>query len=169
MKRKLTRFVDYALYAVIAVLLFRFASRKFSGPKTGATAAAIDLPTVEGSAPRFSLAEHRGRPVLVEFFASWCSACRRSAPSLVEAWHKSRDQNVTFVGVTLDSNLEDARRAKREWGLPYDIAVDDGQTSKQYAIELLPTLVLIDANGRVARVSTGAASTSELQSWLKDL
>lgn len=169
MKRVLSRVIDYSLYAVIAFLLFRFASRKFSGPKRGAPAAAIDLPSVESGAPRFTLAAHSGRPVLVEFFASWCTACRHSAPKLVQAWNTHRERGVTFVGVTLDSNIEDARRAKRDWGIPYDVAIDDGSVAKAYSVELLPTLVLIDKEGRVARVSTGAPSKSELDSWLNEL
>jgi thiol-disulfide isomerase/thioredoxin len=168
-KRFLTRFIDYALYAVIAVLLVRFVSRKFSGPKRGAVAAAIDLPTVGDTRGRFSLAEHRGNPVLIEVFASWCAACRRSAPAMIEAWSAAKDRGVTFVGVSLDTNAEDAQRIQREWGIPYQVALDDGRMSKDYAIELLPTLILIDREGRVAHVSTGTPSAADVKGWLADL
>lgn len=168
-KRILSRVVDFGLYAAIAVMLYTLVSRKLSGPKVGTQAAAIDLPTVGPNPGRFRLQDHRGKPVLIEVFASWCSACRHSAPTLVEAWRKRRGQGVTFVGVSVDSNPDDAARAKTEWQLPYDVALDDGHTMKAYGIEVLPTLVLVDRDGRVHHVSTGAPSSSQLDGWLSEL
>jgi thiol-disulfide isomerase/thioredoxin len=168
-KRTLSRILDFGLYAAIAVVAYGFLSRKFSGPKEGVTAAAIDLPLASGTNGRFRLDEHRGKPVLIEMFASWCHACQRAAPTLSEAFHRHGAEGVTFVGVSVDGSTEDARRVKDDWKIPYDVAVDDGRVSKAYGIEVLPTFVLVDRQGRVQRVSTGAPSTSELDRWLKEL
>jgi len=170
-KRIFSHLIDFALYGAIAVTLYTFVSRKLSGPSKGAEAAAIDLPVVGStSASRFRLAEHRGKPVLIEVFASWCGACRSAAPAMVEAFNKHHGRGATFVGVSLDGSDEEALRVKREWGIPYDVVRDDGKrVTAAYQIEVLPTLVLVGADGKVRRVSTGAPSASQLDSWLTEL
>jgi peroxiredoxin len=170
-KQLFSRLIDFALYGAIAVTLYTFVSRKLSGPSKGAEAAAIDLPVLGGaSASRFRLAEHRGKPVLIEVFAGWCGACRSSAPTLVEAFNKHGKRGATFVGVSLDSSDEDALRVKREWGIPYDVVRDDGKrVTAAYKIEVLPTFVLVGRDGKVRHVSTGAPSASQLDSWLTEL
>lgn len=168
MKLPFSRILDVLLYAGVAALAILFVSRKLSGPDEGKPAALFDLPLVD-SPTRFRLAEHRGKPVLVEVFASWCGACRRAAPALREAWQRHGSGSVAFVGVSVDADASSAARVKREWGIPYDVAVDDGSMSKAYGIEVLPTFVLIDGEGIVRHVSTGAPSASEIDRWLREL
>ncbi|HET9953608.1 MAG TPA: TlpA disulfide reductase family protein [Polyangiaceae bacterium] len=167
MNARLSRLLDYALYGALGVTLVTFVSRKMSGPTEGKTAAPIDLPLL-GEEKRFKLAEHANRPVLLEVFASWCGVCERTAPSVGAAFAKHSKSGVTFLGVSVDSNPADAARAKQSWPIPYDVALDDGSLSRAYDIKVLPTFVLIGADGRVKHVSTGAASESTLESWLSD-
>lgn len=170
MKRIFSRLIDFALYGAIAVALYSFVSRKMSGPSKGVQAAAIDLPLIGASESRFRLAEHLGKPVLIEVFAGWCGACESSAPAVIEAFKKHGGRGATFVGVSLDGSDEDALRVKREWGIPYDVVRDQGrQVSAAYKIEVLPTFVLVGADGRVRHVSTGSPSASQLDGWLSDL
>ena len=170
MKRFLSHLIDVALYGAIAFALYSFVSRKLSGPSRGGAAALFDLPVVGASdSTRFRLADHRGKPVLIEVFAGWCSACRSSAPALVEAFKKHGRRGTTFVGVSMDNTAADALRVKRAWGLPYDVVLDDGRLSKDYKIEVLPTFVLVGADGTVRRVSTGAPSSAEIDRWLTEL
>lgn len=168
-KRTLSRLLDFSLYGAIAVLVVLFVSRKLSGPKQGQVAAAFDLPVVDRPGERFRLADHRGKPVVIEVFASWCGACRRAAPTLTEAFHRHGGADVAFVGVSVDSNPEAAAAAKREWGIPYDVTVDDGSMSRSYGIEVLPTFVVVGRDGTVHRVSTGTPSRSDLDKWLAQL
>jgi hypothetical protein len=83
-----------------------------------------------------------------------------------EAWEKHGNGRVAFVGISLDGNSAEAARLKREWDIPYDVAVDDGTMSKNYEIEVLPTFVLVDAQGVVRHVSTGTPTSSDLDRWL---
>ena len=163
-----SRYVDYAIWAALGVGLLYFMHARSSGPEEGTTAAPFEL----GLANRdgtFKLADQRGKPVVMEVFASWCSACRRSAPALEESFERHHQKGVEFVGVSVDSSLEDAQRVKTDWSIPYDIALDDGRVAKGYGIEVLPTFVLIGKDGTVRRVSTGSVSPSEIDRWLSDL
>lgn len=168
MKASLSRLLDFALYGVLALMLVKFVSRKFSGPREGTPAAVIDLPLIGESNARFRLEEHRGKPVLLEVFASWCGTCQRTAPELRRAWDRHRG-TVDFLAVGVNMSSEDAARVKSDWGIPYDVALDDGHVAARYGIEVLPTFVLIGRDGRVEHVSTGSASSSDIDRWLEKL
>ena len=141
--------------------------RHSSGPKEGSAAAAFDLP-LAGQPGRVSLAAQKGKPVLMEVFASWCSACKRSAPKLAEAWREHHDENVTFLAVSVDEDPAAASRVKGDWQLPFDVAHDDGSVSRGYGISMLPTLIYIDAQGTVRHAAAGVASRSDIDDWLAE-
>jgi cytochrome c biogenesis protein CcmG/thiol:disulfide interchange protein DsbE len=158
----------YALFFAAALTIGLLVSRRSSGPDSGVEATPFELALVDSNA-RFNLQGQRGTPILIEAFASWCPACRSSAPALAEAARAPRARAVHFLGVSMDDSSESARRAKTTWDIPYDVALDDGRFSKDYKITLLPTFVLIDAAGRVQRVSSGPPRPAELERWLSEV
>ncbi|MFO7181482.1 MAG: TlpA disulfide reductase family protein [Pseudomonadota bacterium] len=170
MKSRLSRLLDVALYGALFAMVALLVSRKCSGPREGAPAADFDLPIVgDPTGARFRLADHRGKAVLLEVFAGWCGACKRSAPAVVEAFRNASPDRVAFVGVSVDDSPEAALQTKRAWDIPYPIVHDDGHVSKTYEIRVLPTFVLIDATGTIRHVSTGKASRADIEDWLSEL
>lgn len=155
-----------ALAACVYVLALQWVHHS-SGPKEGSTAAAFDLPLI-GEAGRVSLAAQHGKPVLMEVFASWCSACKRTTPRLVEEWQKHHGDNVTFLAVSVDEDPTAASRIKSDWNIPFAVAMDDGSISRNYGISMLPTLIYIDASGKVRHASAGVTSRSDLDDWLAE-
>jgi thiol-disulfide isomerase/thioredoxin len=164
---KLSKVLDYAIWAALAGVFVLIISRRSSGPDAGTTAAPIELPLLSKGG-RFSLAEERGKPVLLEVFASWCGACRRAAPAFADAYRDHGDR-VRFVGIMVDDDPGVARQVVDAWEIPYDVALDTGGVARAYNVELLPTVVLIDGDGLVRRVFTGAPSRSQLENWLTEL
>ena len=170
MKFTRSHLIDLFVYGALAALAVLFISRKLSGPSEGVRAAPIDLPLVGAvDGERFRLEEKRGRPVLIEVFAGWCGACRRSAPTVVDAWKQHQGKQVSFLGVSVDHSADDALRVKRDWGIPYDVVLDDGTVSKQYNIEVLPTFILVSGDGVVRKVATGVPSQEDISDWLEKL
>lgn len=155
-----------ALGGAVYVLAQQF-MRRSSGPKEGAPAAAFDLP-LAGQPGRVSLAAQKGKPVLMEVFASWCGACKRSAPHLAEAWRAHHQENVTFLAVSVDEDAAAAGRVKQDWQLPFEVALDDGSVSRGYDIRMLPTFIYIDGQGTVRHSAAGVASRAELEDWLAE-
>jgi thiol-disulfide isomerase/thioredoxin len=157
---------DYVIWAALAgsvVMLLRH--HRSSGPEEGSEAAAFDLPLL-GAPGRFDLASQRGKPIVMEVFASWCGTCRRATPVLAEMYRAHSGRNVTFVGVSVDESRERAEQARAEWGIPYPVALDDGSVARGYAVSLLPTVVLIDKHGKVQRSVAGVPSKRELDEFL---
>jgi thiol-disulfide isomerase/thioredoxin len=167
-RSKASKAVDYALYAGIAALFGVLVTRGGSGPSEGALAKPFELPLASGSGV-FALEEHRGKPVLVEVFASWCGACQQAAPMVDAAYREAKERGVVFVGVSVDDDPEAARRIERDWPITYPVVVDDGSVQRGYRVSLLPTFVLIDRDGKVKRVSSGVPSRRTLSRWLSEL
>jgi len=166
-REKLFELARYGALGGGVYLLATHFVRHSSGPKEGSAAAAFDLP-LAGKDGRVSLAAQHGKPVLMEVFASWCGACKRSSPRLAEAFREHQDKDVTFLAVSVDEDPNAAARVKREWQLPFDVAVDDGSVSRGYGISMLPTLIYIDAQGTVRHSAAGVVSRSEIDSWLAE-
>ncbi len=166
-REKLSELLRYAALAGCVYVLASQWAHHSSGPKEGSRAAGFDLPLV-GEAGRISLASQKGKSVVMEVFASWCSVCKRSSPGLVEAWRAHRHDNVTFLAVSVDEDTAAARRTKADWNIPFDVAIDDGSVAKGYRISLLPTLIYIDERGMVRHASAGATSRSDLEAWIAE-
>jgi peroxiredoxin len=167
-RSKLSRVVDWALYAGMAGLLGVLVTRGGSGPREGATAKSFQLPLATGNGS-FRLDDQRGKPVLLEVFASWCGACEHAAPMVDELYREAQQSGVVFVGVSVDENANAARRVQQTWPISYPVAVDDGQVQRGYGVSLLPTFVLIDRDGTVKHVSSGVPSRRTLSRWLAEL
>jgi thiol-disulfide isomerase/thioredoxin len=115
------------------------------------------LATVRGSVPG-SLADLRGKVVIIDFWASWCMPCRMSVPSL-NAWHdRYGAQGLVVIGVTMDAP-DVALQASLDMGIDYAVASDpDGETTRVFKAFALPTLFVIDREGKVRDAMVGYSS-----------
>ncbi|MBN2192030.1 MAG: TlpA family protein disulfide reductase [Polyangiaceae bacterium] len=145
------------------------AAARHSGPAIGTLPPPVDLPLVKGKTPRFSLADARGTPVVIEVFASFCHACETAAPTLAEAARADRARDVRFVGISVDDDPFLAAVAAHRWGIPYDVAFDDGGVADAWQVTTLPAVIVVDAQGRVRHVGAGAPKARELEQWLGDV
>src|SRR3712207_2355510 len=113
------------------------------------------LPLLGGGGER-SLASFRGKPVLLNFWASWCEPCRDEAPLLEDAQRRLSRRGGTVLGVTYRDATPDSQGFVREFGLSYPSVRDvDGRLAKEYGTRRLPETFLIDGDGRVAAVMRG--------------
>lgn len=112
---------------------------------------ALPLLTATGS-PRRVLALHtlRGRPVVVNFWASWCAPCRAETPLLVRAARTFEARGVVFLGVNVQDDPRDAQRFLEEFHVTYPVVRDaSDRTMRAYDIIGLPTTLFIGRDGRV--------------------
>lgn len=118
-----------------------------------------------GKAPP-RLAELRGKVVVLDFYAGWCSACRALSPVLARWQERYRARGLAVVGVTNDEP-EEAARVVREWRIPYPVAI--AADSLPYAAVALPTTFLIDRKGVVRDVAIGGSAASDLEKQVEAL
>ena len=99
---------------------------------------------------KLSLAAYRGRPVVLNFWASWCVPCKEEAPLLEAVWKRHRDQGLVVLGVDINDLRGDARRFARENRMSYPIVFDGiGETSTDYGLTGVPETFFIAPNGRL--------------------
>ena len=147
---------------------------------TGAAGGAIaaGLPPAEGSAqgviapaPELSVPSLRGtetvtldgrdKPVILNFWASWCEPCKRETPALIE-FHNLRP-DVDVVGVAVNDRTADSIRFADKLAIPYQLGSDrSGDAAARFDVSGLPTTLVIDADGRVAAVFPGEIDREQL-------
>ena len=133
--------------------------------------ASFDLPAIEGDA-RVRLADFRGKPVVVNFFASWCTACDFELPGFARVSNDLRDQ-VTFVGVaaleTGDPMTMPERHGITWWPLGRDIGSRGNDLHAALGGRGMPITAYYDDTGNLLHVETGAIDEATLRERITSL
>ena len=125
--------------------------------KVGQTAPALALATLVGG--RTTLADHRGKLVVLNFWATWCQPCALEMPSLESLWRRYRDRGLVVVAVSVDRGsprnlLEPYVRSLK---LTFPILLDpDAKTSDGWRVTALPATFLISPGGDATGMAVGA-------------
>jgi thiol-disulfide isomerase/thioredoxin len=113
----------------------------------------------------WNLRDHRGKVVVVNFWATWCPPCRMETPDLVQVANEYSNKNVSVVGISMDDNPRDAAPPfVSRYRIPYPVLTPDSNFALGNSIESLPTTLLIDRDGRLAKAYMGAITASRLRS-----
>jgi cytochrome c biogenesis protein CcmG, thiol:disulfide interchange protein DsbE len=97
-----------------------------------------------------SLSDLRGRPVVVNFWASWCDPCKREATILEAAWRRERARGVVLLGLDVQDLSDDALAFIRRYRLTYPQVRDKGDgTYERYGLTGIPETFFLDRAGRV--------------------
>lgn len=125
------------------------------------------LPLFDGGT--FDLAEHQGKPIVINFWASWCIPCRQEAPILEGLWQEHQD-DVVFVGVDIQDGERDSLAYLEEFGVTYPNGLDaDGRITVDYGVIGIPVTFFINRDGMVERRWVGAVRESQLVIWIEEL
>lgn len=116
---------------------------------------------------KMRLADLKGRPVLLDFWASWCGPCGLVAPIVDRAAKRYESKGLVVMGVNIDDAPGTIRAYASAKGLHYPMVIDtDRQASSRYGVSQLPTLVLIDREGNVRAFMTGLVDEAALNEIL---
>jgi cytochrome c biogenesis protein CcmG/thiol:disulfide interchange protein DsbE len=111
---------------------------------------------------RVELESLRGRPVVLNFWASWCDPCAEEAPLLETLWRRYRARGVLMLGLNTQDLADDALGFVREYATTYPTVRDGGdRVRNRYGLTGLPETFVIDAQGRVALHIAGAVTRPE--------
>ena len=151
-----------AVVALLALLAYGLAEGDPDRDVEQALASGEREPAPEFELPRLSgegvasLADYRGRVVVLNFWASWCVPCRDESP-LLQRWHRRlRKQDATVLGVDALDVTDDARGFVADYGLTYPMLRDGGgELREPFGMTGFPETFVIDRQGRIAAVRRG--------------
>jgi cytochrome c biogenesis protein CcmG/thiol:disulfide interchange protein DsbE len=107
-----------------------------------------------------------GRPVVLNFWASWCRPCRAEAPTLAEA-ARAHAGEIAFLGVNVEDGAKAAKEFLRRFGIPYVSVRDSGMsTVAAYEIVGLPDTFFLDSRGRIVALRAGEVTRNEVESGI---
>ena len=150
------------MLAFVGLLTFGLLSKGSSGVALGDPAPAGALPRLEGAGEE-SLANYRGRWVLVNFWASWCIPCRQEAPTLETFQKQHQADNFTVLGIDSRDLSGDGREFVKKYGLSYPQLRDgNGEAAHDYGTTGVPENFLINPRGKVALLLRGPVTSDYL-------
>lgn len=140
-----------------------------AGPEVGRPAPELVLKTLDGSV--FDLAKHRGRVVLVNFWATWCGPCRQEMPALDAVYRRHRANGLDVVGVSADRprHRDEVMQLMRAFAYPGGL-VSDANPNGFGSPDAIPVTYVIDGDGVVrTRLAGHPATEGELEGIIRPL
>jgi peroxiredoxin len=117
-----------------------------------------------------NLASFRGRPIILNFWATWCGPCKAEIPALVELADRYKAQQLTVLGVSVDDSPADLRQFAAEYKMNYPVLVGlghDALQEKYDAVLMIPVTWFIKPDGTVLKKHQGPASKAWLEAQVK--
>lgn len=158
--------------ALAIILLAVIVAFKAMQPPSGSLAPNFMLSDVRGET--FSLSDFKGKVVVLDFMATWCSACKEEVSHLRDLSEEYSAQ-VTIITISVDPTLDTTERLQKFVGdhaITWYVARDTANVNRDYGISVIPALVIIDQNGyiraRFEDVTPASALSKEIDKLLSE-
>ena len=116
------------------------------------------------------MTEHRGQVVLVNYWASWCGPCWEETPGLIRLSKELGPRGLAVVGVAVDEGgTEKVEKFIEEFSVPYPVALPEAGSQLAYGMAGVPTTILVDKMGRVAKTYAGAVRQGDFEKDVQEL
>ena len=164
-------FMVVALFVAAAVLLYIDFSRYKSGAGAtygratiGAIAPDVSLEALDGH--KLTLSSYGGRPLVVNFFATWCGPCKAELPLIESRYVRLAPRGLAVLGVDEQERADQVRDFARAQGVTYPVVIDQGPAMEAYGGEAIPTSLFIDRKGVLQAVHIGEMNADILDADL---
>ena len=156
-------FVSLALLAALVLPVAASAAASMGKPAPNFTA-----PLASGG--KFTLSSLHGKPVYLNFFATWCAPCNAEAPDINALQKQYQRRGFVTIGVDEREDADKAKSFVHKFNLIYKAIVDEnGDVLSPYGAIGLPVHVFIDRRGNVKLIRNGEMSKSEIESAIKSI
>jgi cytochrome c biogenesis protein CcmG/thiol:disulfide interchange protein DsbE len=154
------------LAVLIAVTAVVYLGGRRSGPPAGPPpeATGFSIPSLGHPGQRVSLAQFSGRPVIVNFFASWCGPCQRETPELAQFYRQSGGRTL-IIGVDSNDQASHALKFVAAKGVGYPVGVDPfpARVTTAFGVTALPQTFFLNARHRIVKRVYGAVTAQQLR------
>jgi cytochrome c biogenesis protein CcmG/thiol:disulfide interchange protein DsbE len=152
---------------VVSMLLVAWGGKRgLKADPVGSKAPGFTLTYLENDGS-LSLSSLRGHVVVLNFWASWCTECKREAPELEKAYNKWRSRGVEFIGVDFQDSRRWGRDFQKKFGLTYRSVFDgDSRIKNRYGVTGVPETFVLDAEGNITAKLIGATDVATLDNLI---
>ncbi len=165
-----------AVIVILGLIAYEYTGSR-SGPPVGEAAPDFTVPMLDGA--EFTLSEHRGQIIVLDFWATWCPPCKASLPALERVYRAHAGEADVFVA-SVNTDRANAQRdtvpgfmAQRK--LTFPVLFDQGmRISQTYNVKSIPTMVVVGRDGAVHAVQVGLPANSvdaiaeHLETWIAE-
>jgi len=141
-----------------------------NGAVVGQAALDFTLPTLDGGS--VTLADLRGQPVVVNFWASWCQPCRQEMTELTRIYAAHKADGLVVLGVNLASQdtLSEVREFVQQVGVSFPVLLDESNTAEsRYHLRGIPGSIFVDRSGLVRRVQIGVMGGQQVDAFVGEI
>ena len=169
-----SRWIHWVVTGLMFVAVYAWMTRGNLSPFMDQPAPTLSLPVAAGGGAdgptRVSLSEMRDRVVVLEFWASWCGACKRTTPVLNDLHREFAGTPVSFYAVNVEPiDRQRLQAAHAAFGTEFPSLHDrGGEVQRRYSIRSLPTVIVVDREGLVRWASTGVPSKMRLRGAISE-
>ena len=136
-------------------------------PEVGRPAPDFTLKDLDGNTVRLS--DLQGKVVFINFFATWCPACRAEMPEIEALHQKYKDRGVVVIGVDISEPESTVQQYIQQSGFSWTIVLDStGEMAMDYQIVAIPTSFFLDKEGIIRAVNVGAMTKKEMEAKLAE-
>jgi thiol-disulfide isomerase/thioredoxin len=153
---------------LLAAFAFLACQPPSAAPVVGGAAPDFTLPTVEGRS--LSLSSLRGKPVIINFWATWCAPCRDEMPLIQQAAARYASSGLTVLAIDVQEGEALVQPFVEEFGLTFPVLLDKtGEVVSRYRVRGIPTTVFVDREGIIRSVYLGPMDEAILEKQLSVL
>lgn len=154
-----------ALFAA-AVIAVSLATTGSAAPQSDPAAPGFTLAALGQPGKKVSLSQYQGKPVVINFWASWCEPCQKETP-LLASWYRQQHGRVVLLGLDENDSAANALDFARAKGVSYPIGFDPNVTvASGYGVDGLPQTFFLNAQHRIVDHVLGAVTEAELAKGL---
>jgi peroxiredoxin len=159
-----------AIVIAVALFMFGWIAFRHSARRSPTSGLAPDFSLTDLSGRALRLSDHRGKVVILDFWATWCEPCKEEIPLFIQMQNHYAAQGLQVIGISMDDEDKPVRDFQQQYKMNYPVARGTAELAGQYGGVLgLPITFVIDRRGQIAARHIGAVKISVIEAEVQKL